>query len=44
MSLCQNPSSGSLHVTVLKAMGLPQPKSEAASSGELGKILILRTC
>lgn len=44
VSLCQNPSSGSLHVTVLKAMGLPQPKSEAASSGELDTFVKIHYC
>ena len=35
VSLCQQPTTGHLHVIILKAMGLPAPKSEAP--GSLGK-------
>ena len=41
VSLCQNLPAGSLHVTILKAMGLPPPKSDPTpASGGLGKMFV----
>ena len=39
VSLCQQPSAGHVHVIILKALGLPPPKSEAP--GGLGKVSCL---
>lgn len=39
LSLCQQPTAGHLHVIVMKATGLPPPKSDAP--GGLGKCFFI---
>lgn len=45
VSLCQNLPAGSLHVTILKAMGLPPPKSDPTpASGGLDTVVKVLCC
>ena len=39
LSLCQQPTAGHLHVIIMKATGLPPPKSDAP--GGLGKLVVI---